>query len=80
MPRPQRYADLSQIDASPTKRLVAAMFHLAVTDARAGNGHSAQARAFLRNEPLVRWWIDLVGFPDTTYGRLLVAAGLEEAS
>jgi hypothetical protein len=78
MPRPQRYADLAQIDASPDKRLVAAMLYLAVTDARGGNGYSAQARAFLRNEPLVRWWIDLVGFPDTTYTRLLVAAGLEE--
>jgi hypothetical protein len=65
-------------DVSPERRLIAAILRQATTDARGRYGEQARAaQDWLRHRAIVEWWIDLAGFPDTTYARLLARAGME---
>jgi hypothetical protein len=82
--RPAIAADLAAYELSPERALLAAMFRMAVTDARSQGQHPAlqarrlSAQAWLRNEPLVRWWLTLAGLPEWTYHALLCEAGLKK--
>jgi hypothetical protein len=79
MGRPRTEEILDAMNVSPERQLIAAMIRQAVTDARRRppNADTFAARAWLDDEPLIRWWLDVLNLPDMTYTRLRSAAGLE---
>jgi hypothetical protein len=82
--RPRAEDDLDRLDLSPARTLLVTMLRYAVSDAQSqATGRPQQqrrdtARAWLRDEPAVRYWLNLLGLPDTTYAAPLREAGIEE--
>jgi hypothetical protein len=79
MARPQADMDITALDVSPEKRLIAAMLRQAITDAQRKNEWQRDAQRWLLQKEVVCMWLELAMFPGDTdflYARILEAAHL----